>query len=62
MVKKKKKFCLPMQETQETQVRYPSQEDPQEEEMQPIQYSCLRCPMDRGPWWAIVHGVARSWT
>ena len=51
-----------MQETQETQVRYPSQEDPQEEEMQPIQYSCLRCPMDRGPWWAIVHGVARSWT
>ena len=25
----------------------------------PIQYSCLGNPMDRGAWWAIVHGVAR---
>ena len=23
----------------------------------PIQYSCLENPMDRGAWWAIVHGV-----
>jgi len=21
-----------------------------------------RIPMDRGAWWAIVHGVAKSWT
>ena len=28
----------------------------------PLQYSCLRNPMDRGTWWAAVHGVARSWT
>ena len=21
-----------------------------------------RIPMDRGDWWAIVHGVAKSWT
>ena len=28
----------------------------------PIQYSCLGNPMDRGAWWAIVHGVAKSWT
>ena len=28
----------------------------------PIQYSYLDNPMDRGPWWAIVHGVARSQT
>ena len=28
----------------------------------PLQYSCLENPMDRGPWWAAVHGVARSWT
>ena len=25
----------------------------------PLQYSCLENPMDRGPWQAIVHGVAR---
>ena len=25
----------------------------------PLQYSCLGNPMDRGGWWAIVHGVAR---
>ena len=24
----------------------------------PLQYSCLGSPMDRGAWWAIVHGVA----
>ena len=28
----------------------------------PLQYSCLGNPMDRGTWWAIVHGVAKSWT
>ena len=26
----------------------------------PLQYSCLDNPMDRGAWWAIVHGVAES--
>ena len=25
----------------------------------PLQYSCLEKPMDRGAWWAIVHEVAR---
>ena len=28
----------------------------------PLQYSCLENPMDRGAWWTIVHGVAKSWT
>ena len=28
----------------------------------PLQYSCLENPMDRGAWWAIVHGVAKSQT
>ena len=28
----------------------------------PIQYSCLENPMDRGSWWASVHGVAKSRT
>ena len=28
----------------------------------PLQYSCLENPMDRGPWWARVHRVAKSRT
>ena len=24
-----------------------------------LQYSCLENPMDRGAWWATVHGVAK---
>ena len=28
----------------------------------PLQYSCLANPMDRGAWWAAVSGVAQSWT
>ena len=27
-----------------------------------LQYSCLENPMDRGAWWAAVHGVAKSQT
>ena len=26
-----------------------------------LQYSCLKNSMDRGVWWATVHGVAKSW-
>ena len=25
----------------------------------PLQYSCLENPMDRGAWWAAVHGLVR---
>ena len=25
-----------------------------------LQYSCLEDPMDRGAWWATVHGVAKK--
>ena len=28
----------------------------------PLQYSCMENPMDRGAWWATVHGVAKSQT
>ena len=28
----------------------------------PLQDSCLENPMDRGAWWATVHGVAKSRT
>ena len=28
----------------------------------PLQFSCLENSMDRGAWWAIVHGVSKSRT
>ena len=28
----------------------------------PLQYSCLENPMDKGAWWAVVHRVTKSWT
>ena len=28
----------------------------------PLQYSCLESSVDRGAWWAAVHGVAKNWT
>jgi len=28
----------------------------------PLQYSCLENALDRGAWWATVHGVTKSWT
>ena len=33
---------------------------PREGNGNPLQYSCLRNPMDRGAWWATVHEVAKS--
>ena len=34
-------------------------QDPEEGNGNPLQYSCPGNPMDRGAWWATVHGVAR---
>ena len=34
---------------------------PREENGHPLQYSCLENFMDRGDWWATVHGVTKSW-
>ena len=45
---------------QETCVLSLSGEDPLEEGRQPIQYSCLENPMDRGALWATVHGSQRA--
>ena len=28
----------------------------------PLQYSYLENSMDRGAWWAAVHGIVKSWT
>jgi len=33
---------------------------PGEENCNPPQYPCLGNPMDRGPWWATVHRVAKE--
>ena len=33
---------------------------PGERSGNPLQYSCLENPMDRGAWWATVHGVSES--
>ena len=33
---------------------------PEEGNGNPLQYSCLENPIDRGAWWAKVHGVAKS--
>ena len=55
--------CLAMQEMQERQVRSLGQEDPLEEEM--ATHSGIlawKNPMDRGAWWATVHGVAKTQT
>ena len=46
---------------QETWVQSLGRED-HLENGNPLQYSCLENPMDRGAWWATVHGVAKSWT
>ena len=35
---------------------------PGERNGSPLQYSCLENPMDRGAWWATVHGVAKRQT
>ena len=33
---------------------------PREGNGKPLQYPCLENPMDRGAWWAAVHGITKS--
>ena len=48
---------------QETQVQSLDQDDPLEKKNgNPLQYSCLGNPMDRGATWATVHGITKSQT
>ena len=50
-----RKATLPMQETQEMQVWFLGGEDPPgAANGNPLQYSCLENPMDRGAWWTTV--------
>jgi len=39
-----------------------SERSPGEGNGNPLQYSCLENSMDRGVWWASVHGVTKSGT
>ena len=49
--------------TQETRAQIPGLgRSPGEGNGNPLQYSCPGNPMDRGAWWATVHGVAKSQT
>ena len=43
-------------------VLYTALEQRREEHGNPLQYSCLEYPMDRGPWWATVDGITKSRT
>ena len=46
---------------QETQVQSLGLEDPLEKENgNPLQYSCMENPMDRGAWRKTVHGVTKE--
>ena len=50
-----------MQETHEMRVQIPgSGRSSGGGHDNPLQYSCLENPMDRGAWWATVHGVIES--
>ena len=50
-----------MQEIQETRVHFPrSGRSPVEGDGNPLQYFCLKNPMERGAWWATVHEITKS--
>ena len=52
-----------VQEIKKKQVQSLDQEDPLEEENgNPLQYSCLENPMDKGAWRATIQRVTKSWT
>ena len=58
---KKKKICLPRQETQEMQVQSLGREDsPGEGNGNPLRYSHPGNPMDRGAWRGVVRGAAET--
>ena len=48
--------------TRDTSLIFELGRSPGVENGNPLQYSCLENFMDRGAWWATVHGFANSWT
>ena len=57
-----KQFCRVCKKVHLIQPFPMSGRSPGERNGNPLQYSCLKNPMDRGAWWATVYGVAKSWT
>ena len=55
-----RRICLPMQETRDLGLIPGSGRSPRGGRGNTLQYSCLGNPMDRGAWWATVHGVTES--
>ena len=51
-------FKLLLEKAEEPEIKLPTSAG--EGNGHPLQYSCLENPMDRGAWWAAVHGVAES--
>ena len=49
-----------MQEMQEMQVQSLAGKIPWRKIANPLQFSCLENSMDRGAWWATIHGVAKE--
>ena len=49
-------------ETRDTNLIPESQKAPGGGHGNPLQYSCLENPMDRGAWWVTVHGISRNQT
>ena len=39
-----------------------SEKSPGEGDSNPLQYSCLEKPLDRGAWRAVAHRITKSWT
>ena len=56
------KSLLPMQETQETGLIPGSGRSPGVGNGNQFQYSCLENSMDKGAWWAAVHGATKNQT
>ena len=56
------RICLPLQEMTPGDSLSGSGRSPGDRSDNPLQYSCLGNPVDRGPWRATVHGVTRSRT
>ena len=66
MAKKKKKILIwASLVTKMVKSMSAMQEDPDsipgEGNGNPLEYSHLGNPMDRGAWWVTIHGVAKSW-
>ena len=50
-----------MQDTENIGLNYDSETFLGKGHNNPLQYSYLENPIDRGAWWATAHSVAQSW-